>query len=430
MKELNSPDVVHFSGNAEEPVQPTNLREEWLQDFDIVCLANCEYMVVRSVAEHTMIRLAQKNRVMMVEPFNSWPTLLREARMQNRKRKWRWGLRQIEDNIWAYSPPPIGIPGHTRARWVTAANSAIFAFLLRRAIRKLHFKHPLLWSYSFNSAGVMRRLKARLSIYDCIDNDRALARNDAHRRLVRDHDEDTCRSANLVFACSEALAEERKSYNQNLHEVYCATDIDFFGQALNPILPVPEDLQALPGPIIGYVGGIETLKIDVDLVRYIAMAKPGWSVVLVGFVWFGFEMDQWSDLPNVHILGAKPYEQLPAYMRHMDVCIAPFLLNDITRYGDSLKIYEYLSAGKTVVSTPIPSALRMSPPTHIAQTPAAFVQEIESAMKKHPGTEAENRAAVERHTWDHRVAEKSRIIKSVLLEQRLAAGIAAEDNLT
>lgn len=411
---------LHCSAGSEAARGPCgpSPQDEWLAGTDIVCLANCEYMVVRSVAEHTMSRLARRNRVLMVEPFNSWPTLLREARLQRRRRTSAWGLRRMAETTWAFTPPPLGIPGHTRASWVTAANSAIFTQLLHKATRQLGFRDPLLWSYHFNSAGVMRRFGARLNVYDCIDNDSALARDERHRQLAWSHDVDTARTADLVFACSEALAAQRRAFNANLHEVYCAADVEFYAQALDPGLAVPADIAALPGPIIGYWGGIDTVKIDVGLLRRVALQRPDWTFVLVGFVWFDFDRSPLDSLPNVHILGARPYELLPAYLRGMDACIAPFALNDVTMTGDSLKVYEYLAAGRSVVATRIPSAVRMSPPVRIAATSEEFVAALELALREPSGTAARNNAAVRPHSWDLRVAEKSRRVREALARGR------------
>jgi hypothetical protein len=82
-------------------------------------------MAVRSVAEHTLARLARNCRISRVEPFNSRSTLLREARLQSRRRTSTWRPRRVKKTTWACTPPPMGVPGHTRASRVTAANSAI-----------------------------------------------------------------------------------------------------------------------------------------------------------------------------------------------------------------------------------------------------------------------------------------------------------------
>ena len=41
---------------------------------------------------------------------------------------------------------------------------------------------------------------------------------------------------------------------------------------------------------------------------------------------------------------------MPQYLYHFDACLIPFKVNSITEATDPVKMYEYLSAGKPVVS--------------------------------------------------------------------------------
>jgi len=78
----------HISTRSPPPAAPESARPlpaDWLEGFDIVALIHTEWMSVRTVPEHTMTRLAQKNRVLIVEPFNSWPTLLRGCKTAGAK---------------------------------------------------------------------------------------------------------------------------------------------------------------------------------------------------------------------------------------------------------------------------------------------------------------------------------------------------------
>ena len=82
------------------------------------------------------------------------------------------------------------------------------------------------------------------------------------------------------------------------------------------------------------------------------------------------------DRPNVHLLGAKPYAELPAYLSHWDVAMLPFARNDATRFISPTKTPEYLAAGRPVVSTSIPDVVTPYGElglVHIADDPDAFV---------------------------------------------------------
>jgi glycosyltransferase involved in cell wall biosynthesis len=387
-----------------------------LSGFDIVCIGCVEWLVIHSVAEYTMLGFARSNRVLFVEPFGSWITLARMARWQRRSRGSRPRLERVGDTLWVYRPPPIGLPGLSRWRWPAVLNGLILSVLLRSVTRRLGFQQPLLWTYLYNTAALLRSFPARLRIYECGDHDEALARHERQRRLVRQHEADVCRTADLVFAVTEELAAPRRAYNRNSYAVNCAAAIDFFGRALSPETSVPEDIACLPRPVLGYLGGVDPWRIDVELLLTIARRHPEWSIALVGYVWFGFDPEQLAVCPNIHVLGPKDYEDFPRYLKGMDVCIMPFPLNDITRNGDALKLYEYLAGGRAVVSTSVPAARRLASVVRIADTPEAFVAAIETALADPPEAVAERLEAVRPHSWDARNREKAQLIRRRLAE--------------
>jgi glycosyltransferase involved in cell wall biosynthesis len=389
---------------------------ETLQGFDIVCLGTVEWLVVRSTAEPTMLRLARRNRVLWVEPFRSLPTLVREHRWQRRRAGRPGGLRWTEEGLWVYAPPPLGLPGVTRWTWSSEVNGRILHGLLARTTRRLGFRDPLLWTFRFDAAALVRRMRPRLSIYDCLDQDEAMARSDRQRQRVRELDAALCREVDLVFGITEGLVRIRRPFNPHAYEVNGAADPDFFGRALLETTPVPPDLARLGKPVLGYLGGVDPWRIDVSLLTYLARERPQWTIALVGYVWFGFDPEVFRPFPNIHVLGPKRYEDFPGYLKGMDVCLVPFRLNDITRNGDALKCYEYLAAGRPVVSTPVPSALRLPQVVRVADTPSAFLAAIEASLADDAGAAQRRLQAVQPFTWERRIAQKTRFILRRLAE--------------
>lgn len=396
--------------------QETSNVDAGLAGFDIICIGCAEWLVIHSVAEYTMLGFAKSNRVLFVEPFGSWITLARMARWQRRRRGSRPRLEQVADNLWVYRPPAIGLPGGSRWRWPSVLNGLILAILLRGVARRLGFQRPLLWTYLYNTAALLRSFPARLRIYECGDHDEALARDERQRLLVRRHEAEVCRAADVVFSVTEELAAPRRAHNRHSYAVNCAAALDFFGRALSPETSVPEDIARLPRPVIGYLGGVDPWKIDIELLLHIARRHPEWSIALVGYVWFGFDPLQLAACPNIRVLGPKDYDDFPRYLKGMDVCIMPFPLNDITRNGDALKLYEYLAGGRPVVSTSVPAARRLASVVRIAETPEAFVAAIEAALADPPGSVARRLEAVRPHSWEARNREKAGLIRRRLAD--------------
>ncbi len=383
--------------------------------MDIVLIGTVAWKVVHSVAEYTAHELARHHRVLFVEPFNSLPSLIREAKLQKRDRKRETGVKQVESNIWVYSPPPIGMFGSGRWNWANQLNGRIFAKMIEKAYRQIGFIDPVLWTYLYNSSPTLKRMKSPLKIYECGDEDSALARNEQHKQLVRERDKETCESVDIVFAVTEELAAPRRAINPKTYEVNCAADPTFFTQVSSSDNTRPDDIKHLKGPIIGYLGSLDPWKMDVNLLTTIARSHPEWNIVMVGYVWFGFDPAPLKQLPNIHVLGPKPYADLPKYVKCMDVCIMPFPLNDITRNGDALKCYEYLASGKPVVSTPVPVARRLHEVVKVADTPDAFVKAIQSCLEESPEVYSKKRAEVaQSHTWENRVKQKLEIIHAHL----------------
>ncbi len=327
---------------------------------------------------------AGANRVVFVEPFGSWVTLARVARWQKRRRERKPMLEQVGDGLWVFRPPPIGMPGISRWRWPSLVNGWILAMLLRLVALRLGFRNVILWSFLYNSHTVLRSFPAGLTIYECGDNDEALARDDRQRRIVRSLEAATCRSADLVFACTEELTAPRRRINPRAFAVNCAADLGFFGRALDPDLVVPPDLAAIPRPVVGYLGGVDPWKIDIPLLLHIARRHPEWNLVLVGYVWFGFDPAVFADCPNIHVLGPKDYEDFPALPQGDERLHDALPAQRDHLMGDALKLYEYLAAGRPVVSTSVPAARRLAQVVRIAETPEAFVAAIEAALSDPP----------------------------------------------
>jgi glycosyltransferase involved in cell wall biosynthesis len=131
---------------------------------------------------------------------------------------------------------------------------------------------------------------------------------------------------------------------------------------------------------------------------------------------------QWLDLPNVHFLGHKPVELLPRYIAASQVCLMPYKINEWTRHIDPLKMYEYLAAGKPVVSTDIPSARGFAPPLHLAHDAGSFLQAVELALQQANEAQSETaRRLAASNSWDHRVQQISALLEETLVRTEAAA---------
>ena len=177
---------------------------------------------------------------------------------------------------------------------------------------------------------------------------------------------------------------------------------------------IPSDLASVPRPRIGYVGVIKR-QLDLARVVRIARSRPEWSVVLVGPVGnvSGQEISvaDLRALRNVHFLGVKRVDELPAYTQHMDVCLMCYAMTDYTKYIYPLKLHEYLAAGRPTVSSPIDTVLDHADVVTLAHSDEDWVSGIEGALEAPASMEAaveQRRARARQYDWGaltDRVAE-------------------------
>src|SRR5262245_60717868 len=143
-----------------------------------------------------------------------------------------------------------------------------------------------------------------------------------------------------------------------------AADIDNFKRAASNDVPVPPDIAKIARPRFGFVGHIH-YWIDLKLIRFLAQRRPDWSFVLIGPTHPMAGAQELKGVPNVHFIGQKPRGEIPAYMKAMDCCLNPYIPGELAEHVSPLKLYEYLAAGKPVVSSEMPEAYKFRPHVRI-----------------------------------------------------------------
>ena len=189
-----------------------------------------------------------------------------------------------------------------------------------------------------------------------------------------DQEQVLVKQADLVTVTASVLYDKWASTSRRCQLVRNGVDFDFFARCCTPNTL----LEELQGPIIGFYGALAEW-VDFELVAAIARQRPEWNLVLIGDV-FVRDLAGLDRLPNVHLLGRKPYAQMPQYLYHFDVCIIPFRLYNLTHAVDPVKFYEFISAGKPVVAVPLLEMQIYEPYLYFADGPSAFVTQIERAL--------------------------------------------------
>jgi glycosyltransferase involved in cell wall biosynthesis len=316
------------------------------------------------------------------------------------------GCRPVSENISVFTPLVIPFHGSRVARWV---NRQLLTWSLRRACRKLGFQRPITYSFVPSSADVAGSLGERLVIYHCVDEYSKFTGTD--ETAILDLERKLMKKADMVVVSSSRLYETKHSYNPNTFLVTHGVDVAHFSNACRQTVATPADCAGLSHPVIGFFGLIADW-VDIEVFRHIAAARPEWSLLLIGEV--QADLSALRELPNVHILGRRSYQSLPAYCKAIDVAILPFVVNDLTLAANPLKLREYLAAGLPVVATPLPEIQKLNALVHMARTPAEFLSEIEALLKAGKrGPDPAVSALMERESWDQKVEDLSGLISGL-----------------
>ncbi len=244
------------------------------------------------------------------------------------------------------------------------------------AIGEIGLERPLLWVNDAGFAQFAVRTGWPL-LYDITDDWQLASLAPRHlHRLVAD-EELLLDRAGAVVVCSPALARTR-GRNRPVELIPNAVDVELFRTQR----PRPTDLPR--SPVAVYVGTLHTERVDVGLVAELATALPDVQIALVGPDCLPTEVSaSLTAIANIHVLGPRPYGQVPAYFQHADVVIIPHQLNPFTESLDPIKAYECLAVGRPTVATPVAGFRELGPPVVVAGR-AEFVEAVRSAIATAP----------------------------------------------
>jgi len=210
-------------------------------------------------------------------------------------------------------------------------------------------------------------------VYDCMDQHSGF---EGINPDVLQSEEELIQTADLVFATSNALLEKVSKTNSNSHLIQNGADFELFHN------PQKQDLlpQCKNSKVIGYFGSIKEW-FDFNALEHASKKRPGYDYVLVGTV-SNEDRARFAHLPNVHFLGAVAYHQLPKYLAEFDVCTIPFLKTPLTEATNPVKLYEYLSAGKPVVSANLPELQPFKEICYLYDSTEEFLNRIDQALEE------------------------------------------------
>jgi glycosyltransferase involved in cell wall biosynthesis len=284
---------------------------------------------------------------------------------------------------------PFVVPGRLGTEWsVPIASRQIRLAAWRSGIRR-----PLVWITCPPGAEFLPHLKPVGLVYQRTDRWEAFPDTDPayilelHRRLRE--------QADLTLFCASLLYDEEAEDCRGAAYVDHGVDFDVFAAAGARLEQEPGDLDGIGRPRAGFVGGIDASTFDPELFVAVARQLPDVEFVCVG----ACSLEEgWADLPNVHLLGQKPYSEVAAYMAACDVLLMPWNQSEWIRACNPVKLKEYLAVGRPIVTTPFEELKRYEGYVRIARGADDFARQVRAALADPPSA-GDLRARVQNETW-------------------------------
>lgn len=363
---------------------------------DIICISHLRWNFVYQRPQHLLSRCATAKRVFFIEE----PIFTPEASEK---------LEVTPDKTGVTVVVPHLQQGLNEETIQTKVKELIDRFLIEQKIRKY-----ICWYYTPMGLSYTRHLQPEAIIYDCMDE---LSAFKGASPTLKTHEAELFSRADVVFTGGQSLYESKVKQHPNVYAFPSSVDVPHFAQG-RKIQEDPSDQASIPHPRLGFFGVIDE-RMDIELLKGIADARPDWHLVIIGPV-VKIDPNTLPQRDNIHYLGGKDYQELPRYLAGWDLALLPFARNESTRYISPTKTPEYLAAGKPVISTSIRDVVRPYGDlglVRIADTVNEFVQAAEKAMQEDTaalGWLNQVDSFLEQISWDRTWSSMMQLIDSAI----------------
>ncbi len=383
-----------------------------IQPWDIDIGSNC-----KNIAEE----FSRHNRVLYVNaPLDTISAIKEKDEPKIQKRKQiiagkEDGLVEIKENLWNLYPAQQilsinKISSVPLFNFLNKRNNKKFASEIQKAIDRLGFKDVILFTDSdmFRSLYMKEYLNPDMWIYYIRDN---LITQDYFKKHGTRTEAQLIAKTDFVASNSGYLADYARKFNPNAFMVGQGCDLSMFNDEDGKI-QVPDDIQEIAKPVIGYIGYLTAMRLDIEVLEHIALSHPEWNVVLIGPEDDVFKNSNLHNINNVHFFGFREPSQLPGYIKGFDIALNPQAINELTIGNYPRKIDEYLAMGKPTMGTKTDFMNYFEGYCYLPSSKEEYVEMIEKALEENsPELESKRKAFANEHTWENNVKNIYELIK-------------------
>ena len=376
-----------------------------IQPWDIEIGSNCKNIA---------LEFAKDNRVLYINPPLDRITRIKQRHDQKVRKRisiakgQRSHVEKICDNLWSVYPKKTiesiqWIGSHRFFKILNKRNAKLLAGDIKGAVRRFGFSDYILFNDSSMFLGLHLKEMLQPKVYAYYMRD-YLVKVPYWQKHGERIEPQVLKKADVLTTNSAFFEAFGKQYNANSYMVGQGCDVSHFNDKDNTI-KVPQEVKDITAPIIGYVGSLTALRLDISLIEYIAKKRKNWSLVLVGPEDEVFKNSKLHSLSNVYFLGRKDASELPNYVKGFDVAMNPQAINNLTIGNYPRKIDEYLAMGKPVIATKTKAMEMFEDCVYLASTRQEYISLIEKALAENSIELIKKRVGFARsHTWSNNVS--------------------------
>lgn len=322
------------------------------------------------------------------------------------------GLIEIKLNLWNLYPDclveSINWIGSTKVfSFFNKLNNRRLAKSILKSVRDLGFTNFILFNDNeiFKAFYLKELLNPVLSIYYSRDYMLGVDYWKKHGKILEPL---LIKKSNICFANSEYLASFCREFNANSFNIGQGCDVESFKKIADTR---KGELSNISIPIIGYIGALNSERLDIEIIHHIAKNFEGFLIVLIGPEDSKFRESQLHALKNVLFLGQRDVSLLPELLNNFDICINPQLVNQITIGNYPRKVDEYLALGKPVIATRTKTMEAFQDYVYLAENKDEYIQLISRAFEENNLEKIEKRKRFAySHTWGNCINEMNKQI--------------------
>lgn len=365
--------------------------------MDIVCFGQMNWDWCWTGKQQLMTRLAQRgHRVVYLDPQWEYRVKGFDYLRTLHPVSCDLGLREAAPRLFIYT--------HRYApllRW--RLNVFYHPIILRALLARLEFTDPVVICMLPWMRELVKAANPRALVYYAIDEMSAYGGTPTDEiPQIRSAEETIARQADLVLAISPRLQAKFEQLNIRAQLLPSGADTEHFSPARLKRISTHPLVEKIRRPCLGVIGQIDE-RIDQEMLVEMAHARKDWNFILAGRVKQGVDVRRLAEEENIYLTGYLGYKSLPRVLKHFDVCLLPYKLNELTNSCSPLKVYEYLASGKPVVSAPLDGLGDCREVVAVAHGTNEFIAAAEEAMRLRKKGEQQRLRVAEENSWESRV---------------------------